>query len=94
MSSHSRRPDWVARTYRISESTVEQITKLAEKLEVCPSRLVDILLQIGLDEVESGRRQLRRRATSYALEFDDTRASDSLPDVANHLHTKVTKVRW
>lgn len=59
----------VARTYRLNEELVAAIDGLAAAYIVPQSRLVGILLRIGLEELESGRRYLKRTPIRYAVEL-------------------------
>lgn len=73
----TERRNCVARTYRIDEETVALIDGMASVYGVWPSAIVDLLLRIGLEEVDAGRRVLKRKAIQYAVALDPYTPTDS-----------------
>jgi hypothetical protein len=59
----------VARTYRLDEELVAAIDGMAAAYGAPQSRIVGILLTIGLEELDSGRRNLIRTPIQYAVEL-------------------------
>lgn len=68
-SETEERTEWVARTYRLDGDLVAAIDGMAAAYGAPQSRLVGLLLRIGLEELDSGRRQLQRRPIRYAVEL-------------------------
>lgn len=60
---------WVARTYRLDPELVALIDGMAATYAAPQSRIVNILLHIGLEELDSGRRYLKRTPIRYAVEL-------------------------
>lgn len=60
---------WVARTYRLNQEMVAAIDGMAAAYGAPQSRIVSLLLRIGLEELEAGRRQLQRKPIRYAVEL-------------------------
>ncbi len=60
---------WVARTYRLDPELVGLIDGMAAAYGAPQSRIVNILLRIGLEELDSGRRYLKRTPIRYAVEL-------------------------
>jgi hypothetical protein len=65
----SEQAAWLARTYRLTAPMVEAIDGLAAVYGAPQSHIVAILLRIGLEELDSGRRFLQRRPIRYAVEL-------------------------
>lgn len=59
----------VARTYRLDAALVAAIDGMAAAYSAPQSHIVGILLRIGLEEVEAGRRYLKRTPIRYAVEL-------------------------
>jgi hypothetical protein len=59
-----------ARTYRVSPALVEQVDQLAREYGVGASRIVDLMLTVGLEQIGSGRRRLRRKAIRFDVELE------------------------
>lgn len=64
----------VARTYRLGPDLVAASDGLAAAYGAPQSQIVGILLQIGLEELEAGRRSLTRRPVRYTLDLDSARS--------------------
>lgn len=62
----------VARTYRLTPDTMAAIDGMAVTYGAPQSQIVNLLLRLGLDELESGRRRLMRRPIRYAVELNST----------------------
>lgn len=65
----SEQTAWLARTYRLDPATVAMIDGLAAAYGAPQSRIVAILIRIGFEELEAGRRFLQRRPIRYAVEL-------------------------
>lgn len=63
---------WLARTYRLDEQLVTAIDGLAAAYGAPQSRVVGILLRIGLEELEAGRRYLQRKPVRYVVELGES----------------------
>lgn len=64
---------YMARTYRLNEELVAAIDNIAAAYSAPQSKIVGILLTIGLEELDSGRRNLKRTAIRYAVELGPER---------------------
>ena len=59
----------VARTYQIEKQTIERIAEYANQVNCYPSDLVCLLLERGLNELESGKWQLKREVVKYRIQW-------------------------
>jgi len=71
----NERAVWVARTYRLDQEMVAAIDGMAAAYAAPQSRIVGLLLRIGLGELEAGRRYLQRQPIRYAVELESSQAS-------------------
>lgn len=66
---------WLARTYRLDPEIVALIDGMAAAYAAPQSHIVNLLLHIGLEELESGRRYLKRTSIRYAVALAPQRLS-------------------
>lgn len=67
------RAAWTARTYRLDAEMVAAIDGMAAAYGAPQSRIANILLRIGLEELEAGRRYLKRTPIRYKVELGPAR---------------------
>ena len=60
-----------ARTYRFDVKLIARVDAAAKELGVNPGPLLELLIERGLTEVESGRWPLGRRAVAYRPKWND-----------------------
>lgn len=66
MSSETEeRAAWTARTYRLDAEMVVAIDGMAAAYGAPQSRIVGSLLRIGLEELDAGRRYIKRTPIRY-----------------------------
>lgn len=65
---------WLARTYRLDPEIVALIDGMAAAYGAPQSHIVNILLTIGLEELDSGRRYLNRTPIRYSVELAPERS--------------------
>lgn len=63
----------MARTYRLDAEMVAAIDGMAAAYGTPQSQIVGLLLTIGLEELDAGRRHLQRRPIRYAVKLGSDR---------------------
>ena len=63
----TEREQHTVRTWTVSVATAERIKQLAAETEAWDSHLVDMILQRGLDAIESGEWSLRRVPVKFEI---------------------------
>lgn len=62
------RKDWRgARTFRLRQETISRLDELTKKFETYSSDIVDQVLEMGLDEIDSGRWVIDARPVKYEV---------------------------